>query len=62
MPYDTHGDGYRGELGLYCPRAEVKFSKMTSVAQGHKSGMNIKVLCVPGLLFFLRIFNARSFF
>ena len=33
MPYDTHGGGHRGELLLYCPRTEVKFSKMMSGAK-----------------------------
>ena len=32
MPYDTHGGGHRGELRLYCPKTEVKFSEMTSGA------------------------------
>ena len=34
MSYDAHGGGHRGELRLYCPRTEEKFSKMTSGAYG----------------------------
>ena len=41
MPYDTHGGGHIGELRLYCPRTEVKFSEMTSGAQRHVSSRKI---------------------
>ena len=30
MPYDMLGGEHRGESRLYCPRAEVKCSEMTS--------------------------------
>ena len=43
MPYDTHGGGHRGELRLYCPRTEVKFSKIMSGAQRHESSRKISL-------------------
>ena len=43
LPYDTHGGGQRGELRLYCPRTEVKFSEMRSGAQRHESSRKISL-------------------
>ena len=43
MPYDTHGGGHIGELRLYCPRTEVKFSEMTSGAQRDESSRKISL-------------------